>query len=904
MKNCVFRFSLFALHLFVVGVVYSQAPPPPPPVTLCLGQDDTVCVGQQVTINNCGGGAGIGSAGISMTNPVTLNLSDDVWSGAINMGFTFNFYGTNYTQCVIGSNGLVSFNMANANGYCPWSLVGIPPLPTTGLTSAHNAAMICYQDMNPAMGGTIKYQTIGTAPNRIFVVLYENVAMFSTGQCNYMGLLLFEGTNVVEYHIGNKPIAATWNNGLAIQGVQKNGGTVAHTTTGRNNTQWSALQDGKRYTPNGPNAYTITTIPYMMIVSPSGTFQWANTLGQSFPYNNGVLNVTTIPPGTTGYYLSGSACGVSIGSVTSDTTWLTRITPTVTATSTPDICTSSIGTVTATPGVGTAPFTFSWPALAANTATVNNVLAGNYSVFMTDNNGCTATATVLVNDTPASFSGTTTLVSCPGGDDGTATATMTPALGTLTYLWDDPAGQTTQTATNLSAGVYTCAVTSTVGCTGTVTVTVSEIPGMQATITNQSDATCNSGNDGMITLNVTQGTAPYNFSWDNSSSTLNVANDLEAGIHTATITDNNGCVITISGTIGEPAPLSITTLTPDTQICPEDDILLSVTGTGGSSPYTFTWRENGSVIGTGTSINVDPITTNTQYCVTMSEACGSPETDSCLMITFPVPIQPGITPNKLEDCIPGFFEFTNSSTNGVEIATTYFDFSDGDSFLEEGADSTSNLFPDPGQYSVTMTITSIFGCVYVDSFINLINVKPLPVADFTFSSNPATFFETTILMQDRSTPDVVSWDWFIPGGSPTNSNLENPSITFPEGIIGQYPVTLVVTTEYGCSDTVTYLMNIVQDVILYAPNTFTPDGDEHNQTWGIFVEGIDLYDFELFIFNKWGEVIWENRDPSVHWDGTYNNMIVPEGTYVWRATAKDPFNDKKYEFNGSINLIR
>jgi len=159
-------------------------------------------------------------------------------------------------------------------------------------------------------------------------------------------------------------------------------------------------------------------------------------------------------------------------------------------------------------------------------------------------------------------------------------------------------------------------------------------------------------------------------------------------------------------------------------------------------------------------------------------------------------------------------------------------------------------------------------------------------------------------MQDRSTPDVITWEWFIPGGSPTNSNLENPSITFPEGIIGQYPVTLVVTTEYGCSDTITYIMNIVQDVILYAPNTFTPDGDEHNQSWRIFADGIDIYDFELYIFNQWGEIIWENRDPSASWDGTYKNMIVPEGTYIWRATAKDPLNDKKYEFNGAINLLR
>ncbi len=878
-----------------------------PPVNLCLGQDATVCQGQTVVITNCAGSSGIGSAGINLNAPTTVTLSDDVWSGVVNIGFTFNFYGANYTQCVIGSNGLVSFNLANANGYCPWALAGVPPLPTTALTSAYNTAMLCYQDMNPAMGGTIKYQTIGTAPNRIFVVLYENVAMFSTGQCNYMGLLLFEGSNNIEYHIGNKPIATTWNSGLAIQGTEKNNAAAAHITPGRNNTQWSALQDARRFTPTTPtntNNYTITTIPYQMISSPTGTYQWGNTLGQSFPYNNGVLNVTTVPPGTTGYFLTGSACGVSVGSVTSDTTWLTRVSATVTATSTPDICSSGIGTVTATPGLGTAPFTYNWPVLGSTQQTVTGVFAGTYTVQITDANGCFGSANVLVGDTPATFNGTTTVVSCPGGSDGTATANMVPQLGTITYQWNDPQNQTTQTATGLAAGNYTCTVTSDVGCTGTVNVTVTEIPGMIATITNTVDATCNSGNNGILEVTVTQGTPGYTYSWDNSTSTANIANDLYAGIHVVTVTDQNGCTTTATGTIGEPAPLSITTLTPDTQICPEDDILLSVTGAGGSSPYTFTWKENNTIIGTGTSITVDPTITNTQYCVELSEACGSPTTDSCLTITFPTPIYPSITPNKTEDCIPGYFEFTNSSSNPSEIATAYFEFSDGSYYLEQGADSTSNTFELPNQYSVTMTITSIYGCVYVDSFINFINVKPLPEADFTFSSNPTTFFETTVQMQDRSSADAIQWQWSSPGSTPTDSNLENPVFTFPEGEVGEYPVTLIVTTEYGCTDTITLTMQVVQDVLVYAPNTFTPDGDEHNQDWNIYISGIDVYNFSLVIFNRWGQIIWESNDPSTSWDGTYNGEVVPDGTYTWRASAKDTLNDGKYEFNGYINVIR
>lgn len=900
MKNLLSIISLITFSSFG----FSQALPP---VNLCLGDDATVCQGQQVVITDCGGGTGGSPTSINLNAPNNVSLSDDVWSGVINLGFTFNFYGVNYTQCVIGSNGLITFNTASANSYCPYSLTG-GPLPNSTLTGARNSIMLTYQDINPSLGGQIQYQTIGTAPNRKFVVLYKDIYMFScTSQCNYMALILSETSNVFELHIGNKPTCNSWNGGLAIQGSENDAMNLAHITPGRNNTVWGANQDGRRFTPTSPsntNSYSLTQIPYVMVTGSGSNNIWQNTLNQTFPYNNGVLNVNTLPPGTTGYFLSGSTCGASIGSITNDTTWITRVSSSVTATSTPDICSSGIGTVTANPGNGVAPFTFNWPALGSTSQTVTGVSSGTYTVQMIDANGCPSSANVIVGDTPASFSGSTTLVSCPGGTDGSATATMSPILGNITYQWDDPLMQTTQTATNLAAGTYNCTVTSDIGCTGVVTVTVTEIPGMIATLSNQVDVTCNSGNDGIVEFTISQGTPFYSYSWDNSTSTSNSANDLYVGSHTLTITDANNCIITATAVINEPSALLITSITPNTQICPEDDIQLDVTGSGGSSPYLFTWSENGVVLGTGTSITVDPDFTNTQYCVVLTETCGSPSTQECTIITFPTPIDPDVTPNKLEDCTPSIFEFTNSSSNGSEIASTLFEFSDGSSYLEQGADSTSNLFIIPNFYSAEMTVTSIYGCVYSKSFPNLIEVKPLPIADFTFSSNPATFFETTIQLQDRSSVDVIDWDWTSIGSSPSYSQSENPVFTFPEGEVGNYPVTLVVTTEHGCSDTVTIIMHIVQDIIFYAPNTFTPDGDENNQSWGIFVEGIDIYNFDLFIFNRWGEMIWESHDPKAKWDGTYNGQIVPNGTYVWKASAKDGLNDGKHEFNGYINVLR
>ena len=881
---------------------------------VCLGTDATVCMGSTIDIVDCNPGA---ISGLVLPAPTNVNLSDDSWSGIVNIGFSVNFYGTTHTQCAIGSNGVITFNLASAGGYCPWSLGAAGVLPNAGFAAARNTMMPAYHDINPANspGGSIYYQTVGTAPNRQFIVVYKNLMAFGpAGFCADMAVIVNETANSIEYHLAYKALSPTWNGGLAIQGVENAAGNAAAITPGRNNTQWAVLvPEGKIWTPTAPtntSAYTIGNIPYQPIVNggSSTALSWANTINATTsPYNNGTLTVNPVLPGTTGYFLVSSlpvACSNNPVIGSSDTTFITGVSSQVSAASTPDICSASQGTVTATPLAGTPTYTYSWPTLGgATTQTVTGVAAGTYQVIMTDGNGCSSNVNVTVGDTPATFSGSTTIISCPGGSDGTATAVMNPVLGNITYQWDDLLMQTTSTAVGLTAGQYTCTIVSDVGCTGIVVVDVTEIPGMIGVIASQSDVTCNSANDGIIDVDITQGTAQYTYSWDNSVSTTDVANDLFAGTHTVTVTDFNGCVITITGVIAEPNPLVITTLTPDTQICPEDDIMLTATGSGGSSPYTFTWYEGATMVGTGTTITVDPTVTNTQYCVTLSEVCGSPTVDSCTMIYFPTPIEPSSVPDETEKCMPGRFEFTNTSTNGGEIASTYWEFGPDGTVLEIGNDSTHYQFNEVGIFDVIMTTTSIFGCVYTDTMELIVEVKPNPIADFTFSSNPTTIFETAIQMQDRSSVDVIAYDWYAPNSNPSTSGISDPKFYFPEEV-GIYPITLSVITEHGCVDTLTLYLHVVQDILFFAPNSFTPDGDEHNQTWKAQIQGIDEFDFDLFIFNRWGELIWESHDPSIGWDGTYNGKIVKGGMYTWRARVKDLYNDAKHEFNGSINLLK
>lgn len=634
------------------------------------------------------------------------------------------------------------------------------------------------------------------------------------------------------------------------------------------------------------------------------TYSW------NIPGNPTTATVNNVPPGTYTVTITSSngPNGQSVNPTTANVT-VQNINATYSSTSTPSSCPGGAdGTATANfncPGGPTATYLWNDPA-AQTTKIATGLVPGTYTCTVTLSNGCVGTTTVTVGANTVTYTGTATVISCPGGSDGTATIVMAPAIGTLSYLWDDPMAQTSQTATNLSAGTYTCTVTSSIGCVGNASIAVTEIPGMIANFIAKTDVTCHSKNDGMLQIDVIQGTAPYSYSWNHSSSTQNMANDLFVGSQTVTVTDALGCVVTATETLTEPDPLQLTVVTPDTIICPEDSITLTAVGIGGSTAYTYTWKENGVVIGTGSSIGVDPVSSGTQYCVELTEACGSPSTDTCMNITFPPAIVPNYVANLPYSCLPGEFIFFNQSTNANLIDSVIVDFGNHTPTMvfQDNGDITYT-YTHHGVFTMTVTAISNRGCVTQNSFVGIANVLPNPTANFNMANNPTTIFETNVTMVDASSSDVSMWEWYAPGATNTNhSTVRNPLFHYKEGVIDQYEVRLIVTTPEGCTDTITKILSVINDIILYAPNTFTPDGDEFNQSWRIHVSGVDMMEFELLIYNRWGEVVWETHDANASWDGTYMGEVQKEGTYVWIARVKDMYTDGKKTYKGTINLLR
>lgn len=526
------------------------------------------------------------------------------------------------------------------------------------------------------------------------------------------------------------------------------------------------------------------------------------------------------------------------------------------------------------------------------------------SVYPTGHPLCATTDQVNVTMSASADPGNDNTVSiCVQG----APQDLFPLLGpnaSPNGTWTNPAGAPVTmpyNPTTMNPGAYTYEVDSN-GCVSSAVITVTEINTTVNVV--PTNVSCHGANNGSIQVSVTNATT---YTLDGgmpvaiTGSPFNVGN-LTPGAHTIVVDGGNGCSATANFNITEPPALQITSISPDITICPGETTSLTATGTGGSTAYTFTWIANNAPIGVGVPFNVTPLQT-TNYCVVLTEACGSIPDTACMIVTTPAYIPPVLTPDVVDGCMPVVTTFTNNAVGGNIVSTT-IDFGDGSNVTLNGTQPVTHEYENPGVYTVSVSMTSDVGCIYDTVYTNMISVYDIPTAYFDINPNPVGMFNPEVMLLNSSSPDVVTYQWNMPVAEPSSASTENVRVRFPEGVPGNYTVTLIVENEYGCLDTVERIVQVISEVIIFAPNTFTPDGDEFNQQWFLYIDGIDISQFDLFIFNRWGEIVWESHDPAASWDGTYLGKIVQDGTYTWTLETKDLTNDKKYTFGGHITIIR
>ena len=545
---------------------------------------------------------------------------------------------------------------------------------------------------------------------------------------------------------------------------------------------------------------------------------------------------------------------------------------------------------------GTAPFQYNFNGLGLSSTSIYTLLsASTYTLTIQDNNGCTFTAPNIVltaGNGPSAIITTKINETCTLSNGQISLGNVTGGSSPYLYNFNGLGLTANIIYTNLAAGTYTLIVQDNNGCSYTATsIILTNTPGPTTVNPTSTNEACSLSN-GQVTIGaVTGGAVPYqyNFNGLGYSSTTSYPN-LSEGTYTLSVRDLNGCILTASSIVltNTSGPTSvIVTATSSTCNLNNGSVLIGSV-TGGLAPYQYDFNEIGYSLTTSFS-NLSA----SSYTLSVQDGNG------CILDAPAVIVGNISGPNDLTlisidaSCEKNNGEINITNTNGGTAPYTYS--IDGTSFST--IVSFTNLVT--GTYS--LTVKDANGCSYSESKFIINN--PSPIANFNFDPGVIKNEKEDISLTDESTGNIVSYVWFVPDGVPTGDTTKNFATKFKNFEEGFYPMTLIITNEFGCIDSITKYIERRIDPIIYIPNTFTPDGDTHNNSWEYSLIGLDLSFFNMRVFNRWGTVVWESNDQNASWDGKFKGEMVQSGTYTWTMIAKDNIEDKHLYLNGNLNVL-
>lgn len=422
-------------------------------------------------------------------------------------------------------------------------------------------------------------------------------------------------------------------------------------------------------------------------------------------------------------------------------------------------------------GGNTVSWTFEWT--SPSSAPQNGDITFYYVMNMANGGGTSGDNAIISNTTVNLAGGGNPLsvsvsklndVSCFGGDDGAAVATASDGSGTYFYQWDN--GSTSSVVNDLSAGNNFVTVTDSNGETATGSVFISQPSALSATV-NTIDVTCNGGDDGIGVVSPFGGVAPYQILWSDGNN--NASNtDLEAGVYTVTITDNNSCQITETVIISEPPALVANIITDSSISCfGGSDGALSVSVSGGSPSYSFQWS-------TGDNSNTINGLDAGVYSVTVFDAnlC---QTTATIVLSQPSVLSGSINIDSSISCFGGSDGALSVSASGGNPSYSYL----------WSTDAESNSITGLSEGVYTVSITDSNGCETIESItLSEPNQLTLTLSSTDESASNANDGTASVSVTGGSAP----YDYLWSTGAETNS-IDGLSP-------GVYTVT--VTDNNGC----------------------------------------------------------------------------------------------------------
>ena len=554
---------------------------------------------------------------------------------------------------------------------------------------------------------------------------------------------------------------------------------------------------------------------------------------------------------------------------------------------------------------GLAPLQYSWP---SDNYIYDGICSGAYTVTVADLIGCSVIGSfVITQPVDWSISSTTDSVTCNGGNDGVARIFVDGATPPYTYLW--PNGDTTDILTT-SAGSYILTVHDSNGCRYTEEFNIPEplpilaLPMRNVTICNGQSTT--------LTTQVTGGTPYYDYRWQGPNGAeyngmYYEVSPTETTTYQLTITDSRGCSVEMSPVTVKINPdLRITSVvTSYDTICEGDEALIYVEAAGGNGgPYTLTLQD-GRVVPSPFTVRPD---TTTMFYITLTDMCTTPAVvDSIEIFVHSYPDEL-FTASRVEGCSPLDVTFTPLTINGTQYL---WKFGDND-FSEE--EIPSHTYVKPGDYDVTMSVWSEFGCRIEKTIEDLVHVYQRPTALFDADLQSVSVLAAEVLFTNRSL-DAYRYFWFF--GDQDSATYEHPRHIYPE--MGEYEVVLVAESENHCFDTTSRSITVYNQFSFYAPTSFTPNGDGLNDCFRICGNGISKNNYLLTVYDRWGEMVYKTTkfDPKADcdacsegsWDGTdwgskkKGDKVLPNGIYYWYCQFEDIYGILHKE-QGTVNMVR
>jgi gliding motility-associated-like protein len=590
---------------------------------------------------------------------------------------------------------------------------------------------------------------------------------------------------------------------------------------------------------------------------------------------------------------------------------------------TPSHCSGANGSIHLIMSGATPGYTYSWNTSPVQTgATANNLLApASYNCIVTDANGCTKSITASIGDLPAPTidSITVTNASCFGFNDGIAT--VYPKAGgssVFTYQWNlnSTVVSTSQAATSLNANLYNITVTDANGCTVTGVTSISEP--LPITINTSTDQTACNGQVLGVYASAAGGTLPYTYTWLGAGSGLSGGGNHNVTFtnggtvsviqsYSVNATDVNGCPAAV-GQFNVTVLPKITILAGPVTGCLGQTVTLNAEAFGGNNgPYTFTWgtvpvfTETGTV--SQTQVDVTSLT-SVGYNVAVDDGCSTVETVTVTVGANPTPNATllGINTQGCSDLMVTF----SPGNPGITGCSYAWSFGDG---LSSTDSATTHLYSTIGSlqidsFDVQLIVTSPQGCKDTVMMPNYVAVYPQPVAEFSFLPETTTEFDPTIHFFNQSLlGSTYNWNFGEPASAMNVSVDANPSHSYINA--GVYDVALTVTSALGCVDSVHHPVTISPEYAIYVPNAFSPNGDLKNEIFTPQGIGIDEERYHMYIYDRWGEVIYETNNFDKGWNGTVRDgaAIVQQDVYIYKIVVYDVKNNK-HTLTGHVTVVR